>query len=117
MPTVNRLIRAAGVMAGIGVVAWLMRDRLLRVPASAEGPIPKFRVPAGNGERPPPPAQVGDDLTQITGIGPAYSRRLASSGMTTLAALASADPADLAGRIRVSQKQTANWIDQARRLT
>lgn len=61
-------------------------------------------------------ADVADgetDLQEVRGIGPAYAGRLEEAGITTAEELAAADPAELAERIGVSEKQTEKWVDRA----
>jgi predicted flap endonuclease-1-like 5' DNA nuclease len=65
--------------------------------------------------------QSGDDLKQISGIGPGLEKKLKAGGITTLkqiAALSDADIADLEERIirfsgRIKREQ---WVEQARKL-
>lgn len=81
--------------------------------------MPSSRPPAA---RAPAHAQTGDDLTQISGIGPVSARRLGRAGIRTFADLARRTPEELAtilagvagtsaGRIVAS-----DWSGQARRL-
>lgn len=111
----KRAIRTAGILAGLGAVVWLMRDRLLRVPDGGDTPSAGFRVSPTNGEGVPISDDTGikDDLTEIVGVGPVYSRRLAQQGISRFAELAEADAADLAERLDLSTGQVAKWISQA----
>ena len=66
-------------------------------------------------------AQSGDDLKQISGIGPGLEKKLKAGGITTIkqiAELSDADVADLEERIirfsgRIKREQ---WVEQARKL-
>ncbi|MFP4590954.1 MAG: helix-hairpin-helix domain-containing protein [Halobacteriales archaeon] len=55
-----------------------------------------------------------DDLEVIKGIGPTYGRRLRDVGIEDVAALAGADPADLAAETEISETRLATWIERAR---
>lgn len=57
------------------------------------------------------PAASGDDMTAITGIGPAAAKKLAEAGVTTYAQLAAVDPDTFEG-----PKVKPEWIEQARTL-
>ena len=57
------------------------------------------------------PAAVSDDLTAITGVGPAAAKKLADAGITTYAQLAAVD-ADTFDAVKVK----AEWIEQAKEL-
>ena len=115
----RKLIKLAGFAVGAGAVAWLMKDRLVPAP---EGPVsepPTFRVPP---QPSPEPEETGtdvvpaDDLSEVKGIGPVYSRRLSEAGVTTFARLASTEPATVAATAEVSEEQARDWIDQAAAL-
>ena len=56
-------------------------------------------------------AAQGDDLTAITGIGPAAAKKLAEAGVTTYAQLAAVD-ADSFDAVKVKPE----WIEQAKEL-
>lgn len=58
----------------------------------------------------------GDDspVTEISGIGPAYSERLANANITTVSELAAADASELASEVDVSETRLAGWIEAAR---
>nr|WP_319251422.1 50S ribosomal protein L21 [uncultured Celeribacter sp.] len=57
------------------------------------------------------PAAASDDLTAITGVGPAAAKKLADAGITTYAQLAAVD-ADTFDAVKVK----AEWIEQAKEL-
>ncbi|ETA50493.1 50S ribosomal protein L21 [Ponticoccus alexandrii] len=57
------------------------------------------------------PASEGDDLTQITGVGPAAAKKLNEAGINTYADLAAVDPETFEGT-----KVKAEWVEQAKTL-
>lgn len=116
----NRLTKVGGAIVGVGAgiaaVLWLMRDRLSGpgVKPVTTTDAPAFRV------SPTPstaPSGDGDDLSEVKGIGPVYRARLQEAGITTFAALASADASTLAVQTGVSPDRAADWIDQAAALS
>jgi hypothetical protein len=130
LQAVKKLIRFAGIVAGIGAAVWLMKDRFLQIPEHGDGEISPFRVPAtdGNGAQPsstlvtpattePAEATGGngdtDDLTEIKGVGPVYAQRLIDFGITSFAALAAADAAEAAEHLNLTTEQVQDWIEQA----
>lgn len=52
---------------------------------------------------------AGDDLTKITGVGPAAAKKLNEAGITTYAALAAVDPETFE-----AVKVKPEWVDQAK---
>lgn len=56
-------------------------------------------------------------VTDISGIGPAYSERLANADITTVSELAGADASELAAQIDVSETRLTGWIEAARERT
>ena len=65
----------------------------------------------------PRQVQIGDDLTRLEGIGPAYATRLRAAGITTYAQLAVTDEGTLAEIIGAPAWRRPNydeWIAQAR---
>lgn len=125
----KKLLRAMGIVAGIGAAIWLMKDRFLQIPEHGDGEISPFRVPSTDGNRAKDPSTLvtptpkepsdlaesadGDDLTEINGIGPVYSRRLVALGVATFSDLAAADAAVVAGHLNVATEQVKGWIEQA----
>lgn len=113
----RRFLRAAGLLAGLGAAAYLLRERWVRVPEEP-GPPPHFRATSPNGEAAAPASAVtqalADDLTEINGIGPVYAGRLQASGITTFSGLAAADAEGTAETIDVGPEMVADWIAQAR---
>ena len=63
-------------------------------------------------------ALIGDDLTQIKGVGPTYESRLKEAGFTTYAEVAAADP-DVLHEVAkaTATADTGEWIAQARELS
>lgn len=57
------------------------------------------------------PAAAGDDLTAITGVGPAAQKKLNEAGITTYAQMAQIDP-DTFDAVKVKPE----WIEQAKDL-
>ncbi|TNF18572.1 MAG: 50S ribosomal protein L21 [Rhodobacteraceae bacterium] len=55
--------------------------------------------------------ETGDDLTQITGVGPAAAKKLAEAGVTTFAGLAAVDAESFE-----AVKVKSEWIEQAKEL-
>lgn len=68
-----------------------------------------------------PEAADADDLTAIKGIGPTIQTKLRSFGITSLAALAAADPEALAAKLKASQPisttRVKGWIEAAQDQT
>jgi large subunit ribosomal protein L21 len=58
-----------------------------------------------------PAAASGDDLTQITGVGPAAAKKLNEAGITTFAELAAVDPETFE-----AAKVKPEWVEQAKTL-
>ena len=111
----RRLVRFVGLVTGVAAVAYLMRDKLVRIPEDPSPP-PHFKSPNGKAAAPVKATQamLADDLTEINGIGPAYSKRLADAGIKTFAELIAADAASTAEAVDVGEDQVADWADQAR---
>jgi large subunit ribosomal protein L21 len=57
------------------------------------------------------PAAAGDDLTAITGVGPAAAKKLADAGITTFAQLAAVD-VETFDAVKVKPE----WVEQAKTL-
>ena len=57
------------------------------------------------------PAAAGDDLTAITGVGPAAAKKLNDAGILTYADLAAVNPETFEGA-----KVKAEWVEQAKTL-
>jgi predicted flap endonuclease-1-like 5' DNA nuclease len=56
----------------------------------------------------------GAAVSEISGIGPAYSDRLESIGIETVDQLAEAEPDDIASQTDISIGRVSNWIERAR---
>jgi large subunit ribosomal protein L21 len=63
--------------------------------------------------------QAADDLTQISGIGPAYARRLNEAGVTTYSQLSALSPEQVRELVQLGewQGEPEEWIEQAWGLT
>lgn len=98
---------ATGVKAAIGAGS---APKTAAAPAKA---APAKAAPAPKAEAAPAAAEApaGDDLTAITGIGPAAAKKLAEAGVTTYAQLAAVDPETFEG-----PKVKPEWIEQAKSL-
>jgi len=105
---VKKIARALGVIGGLAALIWAMRDRLISIAAPKEPEPPKFRVvpPIGLDER-------GDDLTEITGIGPVFASRLRAEGITTFKELSDAGPQVVSDAAGVPLTRASDWVDQA----
>ena len=81
--------------------------------ALGAGSAPKAAAPAAAPKAAAAPAAVesGDDLTQITGVGPAAAKKLAEAGITTFAQLAAVDPEAFE-----ATKVKPEWVEQAKTL-
>jgi len=110
---VKKAFRFLGVLAGLGTVIWVMRDRFISLALPREPEPPAFRVaphpPATTEEQPP----QKDDLTIIKGVGPVYAARLESAGIANLAGLGAADAEALAAIVDVPAGRVSDWIEEA----
>lgn len=82
---------------------------------SAAAPVSVARQAAPRAPK-PAAAPVADDLTQLTGIGPAFAGKLRNGGISTFAALAASTPETLAGIVQAPdwrRPDYASWIAQA----
>jgi len=61
-----------------------------------------------------PAAAGSDDLTQLTGVGPAAAKKLEAAGLTTFAQIAALSEDDIAGIEAVKIKP--EWVEQAKEL-
>ena len=73
--------------------------------AIGAGSAPKSAAPAAA------PAAAGDDLTQITGVGPAAAKKLNEAGINTYADLAAVNPDTFE-----AAKVKPEWVEQAKTL-
>lgn len=93
----------SGVKAAIGAgsVSGAAAPKAAAKPA-AKAEAPKAEAPA---------AAAGDDLTAITGVGPAAAKKLADAGITTFAQLAAVD-VETFDAVKVKPE----WVEQAKTL-
>lgn len=98
------LVGAAAVGAAI---AYLTREQMLPTPQTSHEPPPKLRSapPQDAGKEP----GATDDLTEVKGIGPTYASRLADVSISTRAALAAADPHEVAEAVGTSPATVKAW--------
>ncbi|GAA4228212.1 50S ribosomal protein L21 [Sagittula sp. NFXS13] len=73
--------------------------------AAGAGSVPKAS------SRSAAPAAAGDDLTKITGVGPAAAKKLNEAGINTYADLAAVNPDTFE-----ATKVKAEWVEQAKEL-
>jgi len=102
----------SGVKAAVGKIATAAATAPKAATAKAAAPKAKAAPAAASGE--------GDDLTQLSGVGPALLKKLNAAGITTFAQIAAWTEADVAefdeklsfkGRI-----EREGWIAQAKEL-
>jgi large subunit ribosomal protein L21 len=74
-------------------------------PAAKAAPKAKAAAPAAAGS---------DDLTQLTGVGPAAAKKLEAAGLTTFAQIAALSEDDIAGIDAIKIKP--EWVEQAKEL-
>ena len=77
-------------------------------PAAAAAPAAKAAPAAA------PAAAAADDLTQLTGVGPAAAKKLNEAGLTSFAQIAALSDADIAAIDAVKVKP--EWVEQAKEL-
>jgi large subunit ribosomal protein L21 len=92
----------SGVMAAIGAGS-------ATAPAAAPAAKPAKKAAAPKAEA--APAAGADDLTAITGVGPAAAKKLAEAGITTYAQLAAVDVESFD-----AVKVKPEWVEQAKDL-
>ncbi|MBY6006292.1 50S ribosomal protein L21 [Salipiger bermudensis] len=90
---------ASGVKAAVGAGS-------VAAPAAAAAP-----KKAAKAEAAAPAAAAGDDLTAITGVGPAAAKKLNEAGITTFAELAAVNPETFE-----ATKVKPEWVEQAKTL-
>jgi predicted flap endonuclease-1-like 5' DNA nuclease len=118
MKRVLRLLTLAGAVVG---AVWYARQHAEPEPATPSGewtPRPQLRA-VPDAEAAPevtasmPEAAAKDDLTAIKGIGPVYAAKLSAIGIETFAALAGADPVELAAEFD-PRAAVEDWISEAK---
>ncbi|NND84779.1 MAG: helix-hairpin-helix domain-containing protein [Acidimicrobiia bacterium] len=101
------VFRAVTTVAGVALLFWLLRDRLVHLtPRRTEFISPVRPAPA---DVVPPKA----DITVVKGIGPVYAERLATVGINGLVALAGADSSVVAEAAGVPEERAMEWIADA----
>jgi len=76
---------------------------------------PAAKAPKAKAAKAAAPAAAGsDDLTQLTGVGPAAATKLQAAGLTTFAQVAALSEDDIAGIEAVKIKP--EWVEQAKEL-
>jgi len=118
--TAKNLIRVAGVVVGIGAAVWAMRDRLLPSPEVHDEPPPRFREapsPVPSQAHAEPSSRGAVAVTEIKGIGPVTADKLASAGVTDVAAVATSTTSDLAAAAGVSETVAGRWIAAAKTIS
>ncbi|WP_136635554.1 50S ribosomal protein L21 [Pseudooceanicola onchidii] len=81
------------------------------VAAAAPKAEKKAAAPKAEAKAAPAADAAGDDLTAITGVGPAAAKKLADAGITTFAQLAAVD-VDTFDAVKVKPE----WVEQAKTL-
>jgi predicted flap endonuclease-1-like 5' DNA nuclease len=97
-------IRIAGVVAGLAAAAWAVRDRMLPAPEAPTDTPPRFRTGS---------TRIGDDLTEIKGVGPAFASRLSEADIASFADLAKQEANELAEAVNTTPETAQRWIDAA----
>lgn len=128
----KRFARILGIIAGIGVIVWAVRDRFVSLTVPKEPEPPAFRTPptparptpaedpgavAASGEPAgAPPVASADDLTEVKGIGPVFAGRLTEAGITSFAELAAASEEALTEILESRLGSIDSILEDARRL-
>ncbi len=97
----------SGVKAALGAGSVPAGDK----PAAKAAPAKKAAAPKAAAKAEAPKAAAADDLTQITGVGPAAAKKLNEAGITTFAQLAAVDPETFE-----ATKVKPEWVEQAKTL-
>lgn len=102
----------SGVKAAVGKIATAAATAPKAATAKAAAPKAKAAPAAASGE--------GDDLTQLSGVGPALLKKLNAAGITTFAQIAAwteADVADFDEKLSFKGRiEREGWIAQAKEL-
>jgi predicted flap endonuclease-1-like 5' DNA nuclease len=114
----KRIAKLIGLVAALGVLIWLMKDRLISLVAARDADHPQFRptTPPEDTRRARPAAPEGDDLQAIKGVGPVYETALHDRGFRTFRQVADASAAELAEHLGVPESRIVDWQEQASRL-
>jgi len=94
-----------------GVKAALGAGSVSGAAVAAAAPKAEKKAAAPKAEAKAAPAAAGDDLTAITGVGPAAQKKLNEAGITTYAQMAAIDP-ETFDAVKVKPE----WIEQAKDL-
>lgn len=92
----------SGVKAAVGAAGAVIADAAPK--ADKKAAAPKAAAPKADA-----PAAAGDDLTAITGVGPAAQKKLNEAGITTYAQMAEIDP-ETFDAVKVKPE----WVEQAK---
>ena len=111
MRFLTRLLRTITTAGGVGLLLWLMRDRMVRLPMRQGERLPVFR------SAPPAHAPPAAEVTAIVGIGPVYAERLAAAGITNVTELAHASADSLSKSAEVSRSLATEWIVRASEMS
>jgi predicted flap endonuclease-1-like 5' DNA nuclease len=98
----KKLAKALALVAGLGAIAWAMRDRFVSIATSREPERPTFRT---HPESPP--------VEAIDGIGPVFAQRLKSAGIGDVERLVAASPDSVSEAAGVSVARARTWIEKA----
>lgn len=79
-----------------------------------DAPAAAAAAPAAKAAAPAAAAAAADDLTQLTGVGPAAAKKLNEAGLTSFAQIAALSDADIAAIDAVKVKP--EWVEQAKEL-
>ena len=82
--------------------------------ATGKGEAAPAAAPKAASAKAAPAAAGSDDLTQLTGVGPAAAKKLEAAGLTTFAQIAALSDDDIAGIEAVKIKP--EWVEQAKEL-
>ncbi|OIQ27835.1 MAG: 50S ribosomal protein L21 [Alphaproteobacteria bacterium MedPE-SWcel] len=82
--------------------------------ATGKGEAAPAAAPKAAAAKAAPAAAGSDDLTQLTGVGPAAAKKLEAAGLTTFAQIAALSDDDIAGIEAVKIKP--EWVEQAKEL-
>jgi len=104
----------AGSVAGVAVAA------AAAAAPKAEKKAPAKKAAAPKAEKKAAPAAGGDDLKQLSGVGPALEKKLHENGVTTFAQIAAwteADVADMDEKLSFKGRiEREGWIEQAKKI-
>lgn len=114
----KKLLRFLIFMGTVAGILWMLRDKLMppQQPPMSHPPSfrsqPETQATATMEDTPEP-----DDLTRVKGIGPVYSERLGTIGITSFSQLAAADSEAIAAKLEIAESEATSWVTQAAELT